>query len=62
MEKLEEIITKKELMDYYGIHRDTIEVWVKKYNLPLIEISTHIKYVKKDEFLKWEENLKKNSK
>jgi transposase len=50
-------ITKKELMKMYGVDRNTIETWISRYNLPMIEISSHSKYVRKEDLQKWEDKL-----
>ena len=39
----EERISKKELMNMYGIDRSTIENWIKFRGLPMIEISSQKK-------------------
>ncbi len=43
-------------MDIYGVDRSTIENWKKNYNLPLIEINSHSKFVRRDELIEWENN------
>ncbi len=56
-----ERITKQELMKMYGVDRSTIETWITRYNLPMIEISSHSKYIRTDELLRWENKMiKKN--
>lgn len=50
----EERITKKELMKIYGVDRSTIENWVKERGLPLIEISSHKKYIRMKDLLEFE--------
>lgn len=55
--KDKERLTKKDLEELYGVDRSTIEVWRKRYNLPIIEISTHSKYIRKEDLLDWENNL-----
>jgi hypothetical protein len=52
--KTQERITKQELMKLYGVDRTTIENWIVRYNLPMIEISSHSKYVRSDDLLQWE--------
>lgn len=56
----EERITKQELEKLYGVDRTTIEIWRKNYGLPIIEISTHSKYIRKKDLIEWENNLIKN--
>jgi len=51
-------ITKQELERIYGVDRTTIEVWRKRYGLPIIEISSHSKYIRKDDLLEWEDSMK----
>lgn len=51
---MEERITKQQLEKIYGVNRMTIEDWVKRKGLPLIRISSHSKYIRKDDLLKWE--------
>ncbi len=53
----EERITKKELMKMYNIDRVTVEVWREKYGLPIIEISTHSKYVRREDLINWENQM-----
>ena len=52
--KTQDRITKQELMKLYGVDRTTIETWVKDRRLPLIEISSHKKYIRKDDLIQWE--------
>ena len=52
--KTQERITKQELMKLYGVDRTTIENWIVRYNLPMIEISSHSKYVRGEDLLEWE--------
>ena len=54
---MEERITKQELMKMYKVDRLTIEVWRKRFGLPIIEISSHKKYVRKQDLIEWENNL-----
>ena len=56
----QERITKQELMKIYGVDRTTIEVWITRYNLPMIEISSHSKYVRKDDLMNWENKMTKS--
>ncbi len=56
--ELEERITKKQLLKMYNIDRTTFEIWKDRYKLPVIEVSTHSKYVRKDDLLKWEDSMK----
>jgi len=38
----------------FGVDRATIENWRKYHGLPLIEISTHSKYIRIDDLIEWE--------
>ena len=55
---MEERITKQQLMKMYNVNRTTIEEWRKRFGLPMIEISSHKKYIRKDELLMWENEMK----
>jgi hypothetical protein len=55
---MEERITKQQLMKMYNVNRTTIEEWRKKFGLPMIEISSHKKYIRKDDLLMWENEMK----
>jgi hypothetical protein len=56
MIELEERIPKKEILKIYGIDRMTFEMWVRERGLPVIEVSSHSKYVRKTDLLEWENN------
>jgi len=59
MDKKKDIrITKQELEKIYGVDRTTIEVWRKRYGLPVIEISSHSKYIRREDLIKWEDKMK----
>lgn len=49
-----ERISKQQLQQMYGVNRLTIEEWVKTKQLPLIRISSHSKYITKDDLIEWE--------
>jgi len=53
----EQRITKKELMKMYNIDRVTVEVWREKYGLPIIEVSSHSKYVRREDLINWENQM-----
>ena len=53
----EKRISKQELQKIYGVHRDTIELWRKKWGLPLIEVSPYKRYVRKKDLLEWENSM-----
>ncbi len=55
-------ITKQELERIYRVDRTTIEVWRKRYNLPIIEISTHSKYIRREDLIEWENSMIKENK
>lgn len=55
---MEERITKQQLMKMYNVNRTTIEEWRKRFGLPMIEISSHKKYIRKDDLLRWENEMK----
>jgi hypothetical protein len=60
--KKETRITKQELEKIYGVDRTTIEVWRKRYGLPIIEISSHSRYIRREDLIEWEDSLKNNPK
>lgn len=47
-------ISKKELETMFNVDRNTIENWRKFYGLPIIEISTHSKYIRINDLIEWE--------
>ena len=55
---MEERITKQELMRMYNVNRTTIEEWRKRFGLPIIEISSHKKYIRREDLLRWENQMK----
>lgn len=57
MEQIEERIPKSEILKMYGIDRTTFELWVKERGLPVIEVSSHSKYIRKSDLIDWEEEL-----
>ena len=58
--KTQDRITKQELMKLYGVDRTTIETWITRYNLPMIEISSHSKYVRQSDLISWENRMTKS--
>ena len=58
--KTQDRITKQELMKLYKVDRTTIETWITRYNLPMIEISSHSKFVRKDDLINWEDRMTKS--
>lgn len=57
MIELDKRLSKKEILKMYGIDRMTFEIWVKERGLPVIEVSTHSKYVRETDLIDWEEGL-----
>jgi hypothetical protein len=57
--EMEERISKQQLQKMYGVTRTTIDEWAKTEGLPLIQITSHKRYVLKSDLLKWEESKKK---
>jgi len=53
----DQLISKQQLQKRYGVCRQTILTWMRKYDLPVIEISQHRKYFRMSDVLKWEEEL-----
>jgi hypothetical protein len=57
---MEERITKQQLMKMYNVNRTTIEEWRRRFRLPMIQISSHKKYIRKTDLLEWENEMKQN--
>jgi hypothetical protein len=57
MIEVDKRLSKKEILKMYGIDRTTFELWVKERGLPVIEVSTHSKYVRESDLIDWEEGL-----
>ena len=57
MIEVDKRIPKSEILKMYGIDRTTFELWVKERGLPVIEVSTHSKYVRESDLVDWEEGL-----
>lgn len=57
MIELDKRLSKKEILKMYGIDRMTFEQWVKERGLPVIEVSTHSKYIRESDLIDWEEGL-----
>ena len=47
-------ISKKELEKMFNVDRTTIENWRQFHGLPIIEISTHSKYIRINDLIDWE--------
>ncbi len=50
-------LSKKEILKMYGIDRVTFELWTKVRGLPMIEVSTHSKFVRKSDLIEWENSM-----
>ena len=57
---MERRLSKRDLMELYGVDRVTIEDWRRNRGLKMIEVSTHSKYITEKELLEWENSLKGN--
>ena len=55
---IKERMSKQDLMDLYGVDRVTIEDWRRNKGLKMIEVSSHSKYITKEELLQWEDSLR----
>jgi hypothetical protein len=60
MIEFEERIPKREILKIYKIDRMTFDDWVRERGLPVIEVTSHSKYVRKSDLIEWEESLIKN--
>jgi len=58
---MEKRLSKKDLMELYGVDRVTIEDWRRNRGLKMIEVSTHSKYITEKDLLEWENSLKGNN-
>jgi hypothetical protein len=58
---MKERLTKQDLMKLYGVDRVTIEEWRRNYNLPLIVVSSHSKFIRKEDLIAWENKLIESS-
>ena len=59
---MERRLSKKDLMELYGVDRVTIEDWMRNRGLTMIEVSTHSKYITEKDLLEWENSLKGDNK
>jgi len=55
---IKERMSKQDLMDLYGVDRVTIEEWRRNKGLKMIEVSSHSKYITREELLMWEDSLR----
>ena len=58
---MERRLSKKDLMELYGVDRVTIEDWRRNRGLKMIEVSTRSKYITEKDLLEWENSLKGNN-
>ena len=59
---MEKRLSKKDLMELYGVDRITIEDWRRNRGLNMIEVSSHSKYITEKDLLEWENSLKGDNK
>ena len=59
---MEKRLSKRDLMELYGVDRVTIEDWRRNRGLIMIEVSTHSKYITEKDLLEWENSLKGDNK
>ena len=59
---MERRLSKKDLMELYGVDRVTIEDWRRNRGLKMIEVSTHSKYITEKDLIEWENSLKGDNK
>jgi hypothetical protein len=57
---IKERLSKQDLMKMYNVDRTTIEEWRRRFGLPIIEISSHSKYIRREDLLKWEDKMKRD--
>jgi len=55
---MERRLSKKDLMELYGVDRVTIEDWRRNRGLKMIEVSTHSKYITEKDLIEWEDSLR----
>ena len=55
---MERRLSKKDLMELYGVDRVTIEDWRRNKGLKMIKVSSHSKYITREELLQWEDSLR----
>ena len=58
---MERRLSKKDLMELYGVDRVTIEDWRRNRGLKMIEVSPHSKYITERDLLEWENSLRRYS-
>ena len=57
---MKERLSKQDLMKMYNVDRTTIEEWRRRFGLPMIEISSHSKYIRREDLLKWEDKMRRD--
>ena len=57
---IKERLSKQDLMKMYNVDRTTKEEWRRRFDLPMIEISSHSKYIRREDLLKWEDKMKRD--
>jgi hypothetical protein len=55
--KMKERLTKQDLMKLYDVDRLTIEDWISNRGLPMIIITSHSKYIRREDLIEWENSL-----
>ena len=55
---MERRLSKKDLMELYGVDRVTIEDWRRNRGLKMIEVSTHLKYITEKDLIEWENSMR----
>ena len=53
----EERITKKQILKMYGIDSSTLENWIRHRGFPIIEMSSHKKYIRLKDLLEFEDKM-----
>ena len=56
----EERLTTKDLIEIYKVDLTTIKNWIRYRGLPMIEISTHKKFIRIEDLINWENDRKQN--
>ena len=59
---MERRLSKKDLMELYGVDRVTIEDWRRNRGLKMIEVSTHSKQITEKDLIEWENSIKESNK
>ena len=53
-------ITTKDLMELFGVHRNTITNWIKKQGMPYYKVGETLRF-KESEVIAWFESNKRNN-